>query len=95
MFSRTLNCDEQNETLRQTSDEAFAGLVAIIRNGQAAGLYRDSDPAVLALSAWSLVHGYAMLASTGRLDPVAATREAKLELARQVESLLIDGLVNR
>ncbi len=92
MFGGVVECNEENETLQQASAEAFGGLEAIIQSGRAAGLYRRQDSEVMALSAWSLVHGYAMLASTGRLDHVAPDERAMLELARQVESFLVDGI---
>jgi hypothetical protein len=41
---------------------------------------------------WSLVHGYAMLASTGLLDHIAESEEDSLALARAIESQLIDGI---
>lgn len=75
-----------------TSDTAFLGLLQIIENGQQAGVYKQGDVKVLALTAWSLVHGYAMLASTGLLDHIADSEEASLALARTIESHLIDGI---
>jgi AcrR family transcriptional regulator len=83
---------QANDDTAATSDTAFLGLVQIIENGQLSGVYKQGDVKVLALTAWSLVHGYAMLASTGLLDHIAESEEASLALAKTIESHLIDGI---
>ncbi len=92
MFGGLIQSEGAGESFKKTSGDAFQGLVTIIHNGQQAGLYRKSDTQVLALTAWCLVHGYAMLASTGKLDYVADSKDSILVLARTIEAHLIDGI---
>jgi len=92
MFGGLLQPEETSEALKQASETSFQGLVMIIHRGQQEGIYKASDSYELALTAWSLVHGFAMLASTGKLDHITDNAEAMLNLARVVESHLIDGI---
>jgi len=94
MFGGAWKFSDDDEEIRQTSDAAFNGLVQIIESGQQAGVFKKGEARVLALTAWSLVHGYAMLASTGQFDHLAGSEKAILDLARTVEVHLIDGLEN-
>jgi len=84
-------CDV-SERLMELSDSAFRALVEIISNGQKTGSFKSGDTTVLALTAWSLVHGYAMLASTGQLDHLVDSEKAILELAKTIELNLISGI---
>jgi AcrR family transcriptional regulator len=49
----------------EAGDRAFGILESTIREGQAAGEFRNGDPALLATTVWALSHGIAML----RLGP--------------------------
>ncbi|MCP4408998.1 MAG: TetR/AcrR family transcriptional regulator [Gammaproteobacteria bacterium] len=92
MFGGAWKLSNDEELIKQTSDAAFNGLVQIVKNGQQAGVFKKGDARVLALTAWSLVHGYAMLASTSQLSHLAASEDSILELARTAEVHLIEGL---
>lgn len=92
MFSGIQQKDDDNQTLQQSSDSAFSGLVKIVEKGQELGVYKSGDPALLALTAWSLVHGFARLALTGALEQLADSDEGVLALARIVESNLVTGI---
>ncbi len=94
MFGGVINKAAMDDDLAFSADTAFLGLVQIIKNGQQAGIYIQGDADVLALTAWSVVHGYAMLASTGQLDHIADSEKKSLALARTIASHLIDGIKN-
>jgi hypothetical protein len=68
--------------------------MAIIAEGQAAGLLRAGDPMELALVLWSSMHGLAVLLTEGQLGrhdrPVQAAKVATL-----VSGLLLEGLLTR
>ena len=90
MFGGALPDDEP---LRRTAQQSFQGLLDIIENGARAGLYMDRPLPELAATAWSLVHGLAMLAATGKLPQgIAGTPEAA---ARIMAERLLDGLTAR
>lgn len=77
-------------SLFAASDQAFNILVAIILRGQAAGLIRQEDSRLLALGAWSLVHGLAMLLLENRLLIKHQTEQETL--TRNTLQLMIEGL---
>lgn len=95
MFGGALPDDAADAAQRQTAQEAFQGLVKIIENGIRAGLFTNRPPAELAATAWSLVHGLAMLASTGKLDRTGLAKVNPETLARRMAGHLIDGITAR
>ncbi len=70
---------------------------ALLRDGiaglQQAGLVRAGDPGTMALSAWSLVHGVAMLALDGQ--PSVAQPKAAEELTLEATDLMMFGMAPR
>lgn len=95
MFGGVLADDSVNDSLEETSNQSFQGLVDIISRGQQAGIFREGNTDELALTAWSVVHGFAMLASTGSLEHRAQGDEAKLALAQRVADNLLNGVMTR
>lgn len=72
---------------------AFQGLVDIILAGQELGVFREGAPAGLALAAWSLVHGAALLITGGQCPPEAIGSDPELRaFVRPLTATLIDGL---
>ncbi len=55
-------------SLQAAGGQAFEVLLDTIISGQATGHFRPGNPLELALVAWSLVHGLAMLVIDGHLD---------------------------
>jgi AcrR family transcriptional regulator len=47
--------------------QALMVLINVVIRGQQAGVFREDDPKQLALAAWSLVHGFAMLLIDGMI----------------------------
>jgi AcrR family transcriptional regulator len=92
MFGGVLPDDAADEDQRQTAREAYQGLVAIIEQGVRDGVFVQHPPLELAATAWSLVHGLAMLLTTGRLGTTAATRAKPETLARRMAEHLIAGI---
>lgn len=92
MFGGVLHRDEADDAHQLTSESAYQGLLMIIQNGQKSGIYKKAVTNELALTAWSLVHGFAMLASTGKFDHITDSNETILSLARSIETHMIAGI---
>jgi AcrR family transcriptional regulator len=77
------------------SGQLAALLADIVIEGQARGVIRAGPVGDLTLTAWSLVHGLALLA-TGRRIPGASVDDAFIQrAARRATRLLVDGLRSR
>jgi AcrR family transcriptional regulator len=74
-FVAKADCDP---ALRTTAGAAFAVLVDAIAELQAQGRIRAGDPQVLAIFAWSAVHGLAMLVIDGQLARPGASPDAAI-----------------
>jgi len=79
--------EQQND-----SSDAYSRLVQIIANGQKAGLYRDEDIQVLALSCWSMMHGFAMLITGAK---ILNNQEEIEATAQKLHELLFLGISKR
>ncbi len=76
--------------LVEAADNAFMVLVNAIIRGQQAGVMRADDPRQLALVAWSLVHGLAMLLMDGQIPGM--NPQSVMPLSTAVTQLLIEGI---
>jgi AcrR family transcriptional regulator len=72
------------EALKASSTTSFQTLLDAIQACQAAGLARGDDPMAMALAAWSMVHGFAMLA----IDGLVHARAFHLAVPAMMESVL-------
>ena len=81
---------EAHPSLADASRQAFMVLVNVIAEGQKAGVMRSGEPTQLAISAWALVHGLAMLLLDGQL-PVTENREID-SLSSFITQILVEGL---
>jgi hypothetical protein len=73
--------------------DAFGLLVASITECQRAGVVREGEPQVLALTCWSLVHGLASLLVDGKPRSSGLSTVAQAEaLAEAQTRLLMRGL---
>ncbi len=88
MFGSVIEDPQQCEGLLEEGAGAFDVLVRIIEAAQTAGRLRSGDSRTLALAAWSMVHGLAML--TGPQNAVRP--EAAEEIARAMTGLLFEGM---
>lgn len=90
MFGGTLYPFESNAELKQSASLAFEGLLQIIRNGQAAGLYVEQPTQILATAVWSQAHGLAMLATGKQMGELTQTELTKM--TEESLELLLNGL---
>ena len=95
MFGDAVPDDARDEALAKTAQESFQGLVAIIENGTRSGVFVERPPLELAATAWSIVHGLAMLISTGRLERAGTAKLRPEILARRVAEHLLHGITAR
>lgn len=95
MFGGVLPDDAAPGSLQETARQSFQGLLDIIDNGARAGRYVARPSLELAATAWSLVHGLAMLASTGRLKGPHAPEPDPEALARRMAEHLLVGITPR
>lgn len=69
MFTQNVMCEgEPNESLREAGEQAFHSLVETIEEGMHEEKIKPTDSGQLALAAWALVHGVAMLLIDGALS---------------------------
>jgi len=76
----------------KTSDAAYELLTATIARCQAAGRLHGRSPEVVAVSAWSVVHGLAALWLSGRLPERTGEQDPR-RLAAAVSSLFVDTVL--
>lgn len=76
--------------LDEAAADAFSALLAAIQRGVDSGNFRDEPVMVMAMAAWSIVHGFASLAIDGQLSAAGVTDDCAL--AEQVTRLLRVGV---
>lgn len=81
----------EHPELREAAQAAFDVLVARVVDSQAGGYLRAGDPSVLALTAWSTVHGIAQLLVDDQVA-VKGYKDAPLTLGEQVLGVLYTGM---
>ena len=81
---------QQNSELAQAATEAFMVLVNGVNMGQQEGVIRLDDSNQLALAAWALTHGLAMLLMDGQI-PIT-TSPSVAPLANFITQVLVEGL---
>lgn len=83
------------EGLGEDAQEAYQSFYRIIEYGAAAGFYPSAhDVDALALTAWSCVHGLAMLIAGQQLREPPQGEEEQERIARHSCSLLLDGMIH-
>jgi AcrR family transcriptional regulator len=78
--------------LQAAGHAAFQVLTDAIRACQEAGVVRGGPVEPLAIAAWSIVHGLAMLLLDGQLQVMGGDPANPQPLAQKVTSLLLEGL---
>ncbi|HSW08488.1 TetR/AcrR family transcriptional regulator [Aquabacterium sp.] len=95
MFGAAITDWQAHPSLAGASAALADTLSDVVKAGQASGALREGDVGDLTLTAWSLVHGLALLMA-GRRIPQAAVDAAFVRRASQrCVALLIDGLGRR
>ncbi len=90
MFGKYRNDSCESASLAAVAEQSFMVLVNIIKAGQEADVFRESDTINLARVAWSLVHGQAMLTLDNRLK-IKSEEEFNTLLQFTVQ-MLIQGI---
>ena len=92
MFGGILPCDDTYPELRESGNSAFAALKTIIEDGQAAGVFKQGDVELMALAAWSSIHGLSLLLISGSIEETASTPIETRSLTTAITTLLLEGL---
>jgi AcrR family transcriptional regulator len=83
---------QQDPELEQAATQAFMVLVNSIKKGQQEGVIRQDDTEQLALAAWSMTHGLAMLLMDGQIP--RETSQSVTLLSGFITQILIEGLAS-
>lgn len=92
MYSGILPCDDTYPELKASGEAAFAGLKMIIEEGQSHGVFKKGDVELLALTAWSGIHGLTLLLLSGILPEVLSMSLDIRPLTSAVTTMMLDGL---
>lgn len=92
MFSGILPCDDTYPELKTSGDMAFDGLKSIIEEGQTRGVFKQGDVELLALTAWSCIHGLTLLIIGGNLPDILSIPAEIHTLTSAVTSTMLEGL---
>jgi len=102
MFGGILPGDDTYPMLRESGDMAFNALKTIIAKGQALGVFKKGNIELLALTAWSGIHGLSLLFISGSVTQAISTSTSKSKpkstsleipfLTNAVTEMLINGL---
>lgn len=92
MFSDILPCDDTYPELKASGDAAFDGLKTIIEEGQERGVFKQGEIELLALSAWSGIHGLSLLAIGGNLPDILSIDFDTRTLISAVTTTMLEGL---
>lgn len=94
MFGQRMVERARYPDLFQASNTSFATLRNMIKRGIDEQLFRDLPLEVMTMTAWSLVHGMAMLTIDGLVKHPNQT-DALMAIANQVQDTLAHGLLRR
>lgn len=93
MYVSSIDEDSMSDSFIETRQQVFNALARILKNGQKKGVFSKQHAThELAISAWSLIHGYTMLVTAGHLS--GSLRQIE-ELARSAAGNLLHGIVNQ
>jgi AcrR family transcriptional regulator len=92
MFAGVLPCDDTYPELKASGESAFNGLKTIIEEGQAQGVFRKGDIEMLALTAWSGIHGLTLLAIGGNLPDILSIPVDLRAMTSALTTTMLEGL---
>lgn len=93
MFGGYIDMTNGPQELCAESALAFQGLLRIIENGQQAGVLKPGNTEELALAAWSIAHGFAMLVAGQQLMELVKSKKVH-EFSVRLGEMLFDGVAN-
>jgi len=91
MFGNVLPCDDTYPDLMASGDFAFDGLKSIIEQGQSLGIFKAGDVELMALTAWSAIHGFSLLFSTGHVEETISLSVDIRTLTAAVTATILEG----
>lgn len=92
MFGGLIARTEDYPSLRVASKAAYEALATIVREGLHARRFRGPDERTIAVAAWSLVHGLAVLIAGGKIHTEEGNAAAARELVPAAIALLHQGI---
>ena len=92
MFGGILPCDDTYPELRRSGETAFDAVKTIIEEGQALGVFKKGDVELMALTAWSGIHGLSLLLISGSIDETVSVPVDTRSLTTAVTTMLLEGL---
>jgi AcrR family transcriptional regulator len=95
MFGGFITPDECSGTLAEASERAFNSLLSLIESGKAAAVFRDEPTEELALAAWSMMHGLAMLIIGGQLQTREGDQCGPQQISRSIGRFLMEGILGK
>jgi AcrR family transcriptional regulator len=95
MFGDGFDDDAMSETMLEKKQQTFNALSKIIENGQKKNIFKKTETLELVIAAWSMMHGYTMLLTTGQLSESVTSLMQIEKLARSVATYLVDGMAER
>jgi hypothetical protein len=95
MFGSEVPDKAEHPALKAAGERTFTLLIQAIAECQAVGRVRAGDPEVLAVAAWSIVHGLAALLVDGKLKSHATTSAEAERLAHTITDCVMLGLAPR
>jgi len=75
-----------------TPHDSFQLLVKVIENGQKAGVFKKENPLEFAIAAWSCMHGFAVLVTSGFLHDMVSTQNQAKKLGKRLTEILLMGI---
>jgi len=93
MFHPDLKPKGATDTKKPVGGDSFMTLKACIEHNQKIGAFSTRPSLELSITAWSLVHGLAVLWTTGNLSPAPTGEKIDpKQMAKSVSEILINGL---
>jgi len=92
MFGNVLPCDDTYPDLKESGDSAFDSVKSIIEEGQSLGVFKAGDVELLALTAWSAIHGLSLLFISGHVEGAVSLPTDIRILTAAVTSTILEGL---
>jgi AcrR family transcriptional regulator len=92
MFGGFVRDHSHYPELEKTARTSFDKLVEIMKRGQEKKLFPAGDPIVLALNAWTSVHGLSMLLINGQLEFLGINEKNYHSYHEKIGELMLTGL---
>ena len=92
MFSGHITGPDRPDSLQAAAEAAFGLLVGIVCTGQRTGVLAEGDPVRLAVAAWAMMHGLAVILTERQLSPLAVGASSPDQAAQVLADILYAGV---